>query len=122
MGCDENPNLEQSLMNTPFGDGTITARLGGKTYRLRLTLGALAELEEALGADSLLALVERFERGRFTSRDLIRLITAGLRGAGNAVTEEEVASMTHEDGVQGYVDIASRLLAAAFPETDEARP
>ena len=93
----------------------IIACLNGEKYRLRLTLGALAELEEAMGADSLLALVERFEQGRFTSRDIIRLIAAGLRGAGHAVTEEEVARMTHEQGVQGFVTLAARLLAAAFP-------
>ena len=93
----------------------IIACLNGEKYRLRLTLGALAELEEALGADSLLALVERFEQGRFTSRDLIRLIAAGLRGAGHAITEEEVAHMTHPDGVQGFVTLVARLLAAAFP-------
>ena len=102
-------------MNTSFTDGAITARLNGRTYNLRLTLGALAELEAALEADSMLALVERFESGRFTSRDLILLITAGLRGAGNIITEEEVASMTHEHGVQGFVALAVRLLAAAFP-------
>ena len=109
------PNLDQGLMNTSFTDGTITTRLNGKPCRLRLTLGALAELEAALEADSLLALIERFEQGRFSSRDLIRLITAGLRGAGNIITEEEVASMTHEEGVQGFVALAARLLAAAFP-------
>ncbi len=96
----------------------IIARLNGRSFRLLLTLGALAELEEALEADSLLALIERFEQGRFTSRDLIRLIAAGLRGAGHAVTEEEVARMTHEQGVQGFVTLAARLLAAAFPAAD----
>ena len=96
----------------------IIACLNGEKYRLRLTLGALAELEEALGADSLLALVERFEQGRFTSRDLIRLVAAGLRGAGHAVTDEEVAEMTHPDGVQGFVTLAAHLLAAAFPAVD----
>ena len=93
----------------------IIACLNSEKYRLRLTLGALAELEEALGADSLLALVERFEQGRFTSRDLIRLVAAGLRGAGHAVTDEEVAHMTHPEGVQGFVTLAARLLATAFP-------
>ena len=106
-------------MNDTFTDGAVTAQLNGRTYRLRLTLGALAELEEALEADSLLALVERFEQGRFTSRDLIRLIAAGLRGAGNTITEEEVASMTHEGGVQGFVALAARLLAATFPGSAE---
>ena len=115
MASVKKPNLDQDLMNTSFTDGAVTARLNGRTCRLRLTLGALAELEEALEADSLLALVERFERGHFSTRDLIRLITAGLRGAGNTITEEEVASMTHEDGVQGFVALAARLLAATFP-------
>jgi len=109
-------------MNDTFTDGSVTARLSGRIYRLRLTLGALAELEAALEADGLLALVERFECGRFSSRDLIRLITAGLRGGGHAVTEEEVANMAHEDGVQGFVTLAARLLAAAFPATGTEEP
>ena len=59
-----------------------------------LTLGALAELEAAFGADDLVALAERFGTGRLTARDLMRIIGAGLRGAGEAVTDDEVAAMT----------------------------
>jgi Phage tail tube protein, GTA-gp10 len=42
--------------------GEISARLDGKEYRFCLTLGALAELETALGAGDLVALGERFAR------------------------------------------------------------
>ncbi len=58
---------------------------------LVLTLGALAELEAAFGADDLVALTERFGAGRLKARDLTRIIGAGLRGAGEAVSDDEVA-------------------------------
>jgi hypothetical protein len=56
--------------------GEIGAELGGRQRTLVLTLGALAELESAFGADDLMALAERFGSGRVSSRDLIRIIGA----------------------------------------------
>ena len=40
--------------------GEIDAEIGGARRRLVLTLGALAELEAAFGADDLVALADRF--------------------------------------------------------------
>ena len=100
--------------------GEVEATLGGHPYRLRLTLGALAELEAALGAESLPALLERFEQGRFSARDIIAVITAGLHGAGHTdITQQQVAHMSHAEGVHGMVQLVAKLLAAAFPATDE---
>lgn len=94
--------------------GEIEAILDGKRRRLCLTLGALAELEHAFGADDMLALAMRFETGRISSRDAMRIIAAGLRGAGGDVEDEDVAKMQAEGGVKGYVDIVARLLAVTF--------
>lgn len=94
--------------------GEIEAEIGGKMRRLVLTLGALAELEAAFGVDDLVALAERFGTGRLKSRDLIRIIAAGLRGAGEAVHDEDVATMTVAGGAAGYARIASALIAATF--------
>jgi hypothetical protein len=94
--------------------GEIEAEIGGTRRRLVLTLGALAELEAAFGADDLVALAERFGSGRLKARDLIRIIGAGLRGAGEAVSDDEVARMGVPDGAQGYVRIAADLIAATF--------
>ncbi len=58
--------------------GEIEATLDGKSYRLCLTLGSLAELEHAFGEDDMLAVAERFEAGRIAARDAIRMIGAGL--------------------------------------------
>ena len=95
--------------------GEIEAELGGTLRTLVLTLGALAELEAAFGADDMVALAERFGAGRLKARDLIRIIGAGLRGAGESVSDDEVARMEVAGGAQGYVKIAADLLAATFP-------
>lgn len=96
--------------------GEIEAEIGGVKRKLVLTLGALAELEDAFGADDLVALTERFGSGRLKARDLTRIIAAGLRGAGETVSDEAVAAMEVERGAQGYVRIAAELIAVTFGE------
>jgi hypothetical protein len=97
--------------------GEIAASLGGRTRTLVLTLGALAELESAFGAGDLVALAERFGTGRLSARDLVRIIGAGLRGAGETVSDDEVGAMTAEGGATGFVRIAAELIAATFDDT-----
>ncbi|TAH69304.1 MAG: gene transfer agent family protein [Rhodopseudomonas palustris] len=97
--------------------GEIDAELGGRRRTLVLTLGALAELEAAFAAPDLVALAERFGAGRLKARDLIRIIGCGLRGAGEAVSDDEVAAMAVEGGAAGYVRIAAALIAATFDES-----
>jgi hypothetical protein len=94
--------------------GEIEAEIGGERRTLVLTLGALAELEAAFGADDLVQLAERFGSGRLKAQDLIRIIGAGLRGAGEDVSDNEVAAMAIEGGAQGYVRIAADLIEATF--------
>ena len=96
--------------------GDIAAILDGRQRTLRLTLGAIAELEAALGASGILGLAERLEQGDLTARQAIGLIGAGLRGAGSAVTDAEVAAMVPEGGASGTLRLVTRLLEAAFPK------
>ncbi len=94
--------------------GEISAILDGKPHRLCLTLGALAELESAYAAADLGALVERFSCGRLSALDMIRVIGAGLRGAGNDVSDDDVGAMRSEDGAAGFAAIVTDLLTATF--------
>jgi hypothetical protein len=94
--------------------GEIFAELDGRGFRLCLTLGVLAELEAAYAAEDLSALVGRFSTGRLSATDMIRILGAGLRGAGNAVSDAEVAAMTANDGAAGFAAIVADLLTATF--------
>jgi len=97
--------------------GEISAVFEGEERVLCLTLGALAELEARLGAGDLVGLSERFASGRVSARDLTAIIGAGLRGGGNAVTDDDLARMSIEGGLHGAAEIAARLLRATFGET-----
>ena len=94
--------------------GEIDAELDGKTVTLCLTLGALAELEAAYAADDLSALVARFSSGKLSATDLVRVIGAGLRGAGSPVSDDEVRAMTAPGGAAGFAAIVVDLLTATF--------
>ncbi|RZJ46618.1 MAG: gene transfer agent family protein [Brevundimonas sp.] len=60
--------------------GEVTVRLAGAERRLCLTLGALAEIETALGIEGLNGLAERMRA--LSARDLIAVLAALLRGGG----------------------------------------
>ncbi len=94
--------------------GEISAVLDGRPRKLCLTLGALAELEAAYAADDLAALVGRFSTGRLSALDMMRVIGAGLRGAGEEISDEEVGAMQANDGATGFAAIVADLLTATF--------
>lgn len=94
--------------------GEIAAKLDGREWTLCLTLGALAELEAAFEAEDLQSLATRFSSGQMKARDLSRVITAGLRGAGHLVELDEVEQMQAEGGALGFARLASDLLSVTF--------
>ncbi|MEQ1902389.1 MAG: gene transfer agent family protein [Devosia sp.] len=96
--------------------GEIAAIFDGEEKVLCLTLGALAELEARLQAGDLVGLAERFAGGRISARDLTAILGAGLRGAGNAISDDDLARMSIEGGLKGAAEIAARLLRATFGE------
>ena len=94
--------------------GEVSARFDGSDYTLCLTLGSLAELEDAFGAQDLNALAERFSSGRLSAKDMLEIIAAGLRGGGHDIKASALGKMRCDDGVSGCARIAAQLLEAAF--------
>lgn len=94
--------------------GEVELTLDGEPHRLKLTLGALAELEAAMGADSLVDLVQRFEERRFSTRDVVALIVAGLRGGGWRGSAKDLVSVEIEGGPVAAARAAGELLVRAF--------
>lgn len=94
--------------------GEVEVVLDGIPHTARLTLGALAELEHALEADSLMAIAERFEQGRFSSRDVLAVLVAGLRGGGWRGGAADLLSVEIGGGPVAAGRAAAELLARAF--------
>ncbi|RKF12966.1 gene transfer agent family protein [Roseovarius spongiae] len=100
--------------------GEVALTIDGERRVLKLTLGALAELEASLDAGSLVELVERFESGAFRSRDVLALIVAGLRGGGWRGHAADLVAAEIEGGPLGAARTAAELLARAFALPEQA--
>lgn len=94
--------------------GEVAVVLDGRRHVARLTLGALAGLEAELGEDSMIALIERFETGRFASRDVLAVVVAGLRGGGWQGEAADLLAADLRGGPIGAARAAAELLARAF--------
>jgi hypothetical protein len=100
-------------MANPYA-GEVALVIDGQRHVMKLTLGALAELEASLEGGSLVEMVERFESGAFSSRDVLCLIVAGLRGGGWRGQASDLLSAEIEGGAMGAARAAAELLARAF--------
>jgi hypothetical protein len=92
----------------------VEVTVDGAPHTARLTLGALAELEASLGAGTIVDLVERFEKGAFSSRDVLAVIVAGLRGGGLKVTGDDLLTADIAGGPVNAARAAAALLTRAF--------
>jgi hypothetical protein len=101
--------------------GEVALVIDGEPHAMRLTLGALAELEAGLQSGSLVDLVRRFEDGAFSTRDVLALIVAGLRGGGWKGRAGDLVSAEIEGGPMAAARAAAELLARAFmlPDQDD---
>lgn len=94
--------------------GEVALVIDGQRRVMKLTLGALAELEQTLETDTLVGLVERFEGSKYSSADVLALICAGLRGGGADVTRDALFHSEIEGGPMAAARAAAELLARAF--------
>ena len=106
-------------MSNPW-TGEVALTLDGDARVCKLTLGALAELEASLETGTLIELVERFETGQFSTRDVLALIVAGLRGGGWQGRAADLLSVEVGGGPVEAARVAAEMLARAFsmPEVD----
>jgi hypothetical protein len=104
-------------MANPYA-GEVAVTLDGQRHVAKLTLGALAELEVALETGSLIDLVERFEAQRFSTRDVLALLVAGLRGGGWQGTAADLRTVEIGGGPMRAARVAAELLARAFALPD----
>jgi len=100
-------------MANPYA-GEVVMVVNGERWVAKLTLGALAELEAQLEADSLTEMVARFEGDQLRARDVLLLVCAGLRGGGWNGDLPDLLTAEIEGGPLEAARTAAQLLALAF--------
>lgn len=82
------------MVNRARGEAALEA--GGRQYRLLLTLGALAEIEDGLGLDDLTQVAARLAQVK--AADLAIVAAALLRGGGHDMCPAEVLRLSCDLG------------------------
>ncbi|GGD09133.1 hypothetical protein GCM10011342_17470 [Aquisalinus flavus] len=93
-----------SGMNRYRGD--VPLEIDGEVHTLRLTLGALAQIETALGTDDLAGLTARLANP--SARDLLVILSALLGGGGHDLPVDTLKSKTFD------LKAATATIARAF--------
>lgn len=106
-------------MSNPW-TGEVALVIDGQQRVLKLTLGALAGLEHALEVASLVELVQRFEAGAFSTRDVLAVVAAGLQGGGSQLRRADLMQADIGGGPMAAARVAAELLARAFMLPGEA--
>lgn len=94
--------------------GEVELVLDGEAHVCRLSLGMLAQLERAVGEGGVLALIRRFEEGRFSMSDVLEVLLAGLRGGGWRGEMAQLEQAQVRGGAMVATCVAAALLARAF--------
>lgn len=112
--------------------GETELQAGGKSYRLRLTLGALAEIEDGLGLNDLSEIETRLKNLR--AADMAIVLAALLRGGGHDLSPVEalrlsadlgavVKAITEAFSFGGLpAEAAEAAQAGPFPGTASSKP
>lgn len=100
--------------------GEVEVILDGERHVAKLTLGALAELEAGIAGGSMIEMVQRFEAGAFSTRDVLALLVAGLRGGGWTGTAADLRTVEIGGGPIEAARVAAELLARAFTVPGQA--
>lgn len=116
-----NGSVQRKRITANRRRGEVLTNIDGEPYILCLTLGALAELEDAFDVSNLSELGDYFSQGKFSSKDLVHIIGAGLRGGGNLYADEDVRCMSLDGGALGLAQVAADLLTATFSPQDDGK-
>ena len=94
--------------------GEIEALIAGQKRKLRLGIGDLINLEDAIDAGCM-EIARMLSSGSFRTRTIVLILMYGLNGAGARVKETEVIKMLEEDGGPlDHLKTCSELLATAL--------
>jgi len=93
--------------------GEIEITLGEETYKARLTVDALVNIEQSVGC-GIVKLANKMAEGDISIKDSISVLTPALRGGGNDFTEKEVKKIVQDVGITETITTVANLLTAAL--------
>ncbi len=95
--------------------GEVCVKINGRRHILRLSLTALACLENFYGGENILSLTRRFAKDGLGAQDVHHILSAGLIGGGYMCSDKQAEMQINvEGGFETAAHAAAQLLERAF--------
>mgnify|MGYP001435859181 FL=1 len=105
--------------------GEIEINLGGKTYKTRLTVDSIMQIEEELDC-GIIKLATKMAEADIRMSHIVAVLHPALRGGGNNVDRKQVIKLVSETGVIKSTAAVATLLTQTLTdneaEEDEGKP
>tara|TARA_R110000751_G_scaffold246019_1_gene346015 strand:- start:1329 stop:1679 length:351 start_codon:yes stop_codon:yes gene_type:complete len=106
--------------------GQIEITLGSKTYKARLTMNSIMEIEDAVGC-GIIKLAQKMSEADIRMSDIISVLHPAIRGGGNDITRADTIKIVQEAGIINSTTAVADLLAKSLTdnseeEADEGKP
>lgn len=107
--------MNNPCLGNPYR-GEVSVELAGKRHVLRLTLQALAEIEAAFAVKGLDALGKRLGDGETSTRDLLHMLGALIRGGGERISDADLANRIEARDLPEMIEAIGAVFMASFGE------
>ena len=91
----------------------INLDLGGKSYKARLTIDSIIQIEQSTGC-GIIKLAQKMSEADIRMMDLISVLTPALRGGGNDLQENDVKKIVREVGIIDSAKAVAQLLTSSL--------
>ena len=106
----------RSQMTNPL-KGEIEINLGGKTYKTRLTVDSIMQIEEEVDC-GIIKLATKMAEADIRMSHIVAVLHPALRGGGNNVDRKQVIKLVSDTGIIQATTAVATLLTQTLTDTE----
>ena len=115
----------RSQMTNPL-KGQIEITLGSQTYKCRLTMNAIMEIEDSCNC-GIIKLAQKMSEADIRMSEIVSVLHPAIRGGGNDITRNDTIKIVQDAGIIKSTTAVADLLAKSLTdnseeEADEGKP
>lgn len=96
----------------------VEIQLGNKSYKARLTVDAIIQIEEAVGC-GIIKLAQKMSEADIRMIDIIHVLTPAIRGGGKNIQADDVKKIVGDVGIVAAAQAVAELLTKSLSVEDK---
>ena len=98
--------------------GQIEVKLGSETYKCRLTMNAIMEIEDACNC-GIIKLATKMAEADIRMSEIINVLHPAIRGGGNDLSRNDIIKIVQDAGVLNSTTAVANLLSLSLTDNSK---